>query len=84
MASRADAGASPAKLRAVGASTTPTSAGSAAAADGSQTGHSRAVGAISWPHSGQIQWNMSLIYTDVAAKPFRDLPYAGKPRNPMH
>jgi hypothetical protein len=34
-------------------------------ARGSQTGHSLTPGAISWPHSGQIQWNMHPIYTEL-------------------
>jgi hypothetical protein len=42
---------------------------------GSQAGHSRTVGAISRPHSGQIQWNMSLIYMHIVYKPFGDTPY---------
>jgi hypothetical protein len=58
-----------------GASTSPASAVSTVAATGSQTGHSRIVGAISRPHSGQIQWNMPLIYTHPLFIPFRRLPY---------
>jgi hypothetical protein len=39
--------------------------GKKALAWGSQTGHSLTPGAISWPHSGQIQWNMHPIYTEL-------------------
>lgn len=58
-----------------GASTSPASAVSTMAAAGSQTGHSRIVGAISRPHSGQIQWNMHLIYTQNRQLPVSHTPY---------
>ena len=64
-----------------GASTSPASAVSTVAATGSQTGHSRIVGAISRPHSGQIQWNMSLIYTQIRQMPFSHTPYCQESRN---
>ena len=49
--------------------------GEEALAWGSQTGHSLTPGAISLPHSGQIQWNMHPIYTELAKMPVRDTPY---------
>src|ERR1700676_3078110 len=58
-----------------GASTSPAGAISTVAATGSQTEHSRTVGAISRPHSGQIQWNMHPIYTQNLFILFRDTPY---------
>ena len=63
------------------ASTSPASAVSTVAATGSQTGHSRTVGAISRPHSGQIQWNMPLIYTQNRQLPFSHTPYCHECRN---
>ena len=47
-------------------SATRTSAGATAAAWGSQAVHSLTPGAISRPHSGHIQWNMSPLYTESA------------------
>src|SRR5712691_6904095 len=49
--------------------------GSTAITFGSQAGHSRTVGEISRPHSGQIQWNMPPMYTDIVLMPFGDTPY---------
>ena len=45
------------------------------AACGSQAWHSRTEGGISRPHSGQIQWNMTQMYTVMECMPFRDTPY---------
>jgi hypothetical protein len=42
---------------------------------GSQTGHSLTPGAISWPHSGQIQWNINSIYTEPGEMPVSYSPY---------
>src|SRR6202163_1740378 len=64
-----------------GASTSPAGAISTVAATGSQTEHSRTVGAISRPHSGQIQWNMHPIYTQNLFIRFGHTPYPHYPRN---
>ena len=50
----------------------------------SQAGHSRSWGAISRPHSGQIQWNMSPMYTDIDSSPLGRLPYAASPGTLRH
>ena len=42
---------------------------------GSHTGHSLTPGAISWPHSGQIQWNIKSIYTEPGEMPVSYSPY---------
>lgn len=44
---------------------------------GSQAGHSLTPGAISRPHSGQIQWNMASMYTDRPCLAVSDTPYTG-------
>jgi hypothetical protein len=50
-------------------------AASVAAEEASQFGHSFIAGAISRPHSGQIQWNMNQLYTDILLMRFRRTTY---------